>query len=132
MITENRRAVHITGQENAALQMLFGFLTAAVFIGIRDRGFAVNICPDDRGWIVLLGAVNTGPGCCWYFSAISRLPVQTVAVCGYLEPLAAVVFAAALLHETMLPLQILGAVLILGGAAGAECMPMLLQRHQKC
>ena len=99
MITENRRAVHITGQENAALQMLFGFLTAAVFIGIRDRGFAVNIRPDDRGWIVLLGAVNTGPGCCWYFSAISRLPVQTVAVCGYLEPLTAVVFAAALLHD---------------------------------
>lgn len=57
---------------------------------------------------------------------------QTVAVCGYLEPLAAVVFAAALLHETMLPLQILGAVLILCGAAGAECVPMLLQRHQKC
>ena len=45
----------------------------------------------------------------------------------YLEPLAAVVFAAALL-----PLQILGAVLILCGAAGAECVPMLLQRHQKC
>lgn len=132
MITENRHAVHITGQENAALQMLFGFLTAAVFIGIRDRGFAVNIRPDDRGWIVLLGAVNTGLGCCWYFSAISRLSVQTVAVCGYLEPLAAVVFAAVLLHETILPLQILGAVLILCGAAGAECVPMLLQRHQKC
>lgn len=61
-----------------------------------------------------------------------KLPVQTVAVCGYFEPLAAVVFAAALLHETMQPLQILGAVLILCGAAGAECVPMLLQRHQKC
>lgn len=85
MITENRRAVHITGQENAALQMLFGFLTAAVFIGIRDHEFAVNIRPDDRGWIVLLGAVNTGLGCCWYFSAIGQLPVQTVAVCGILS-----------------------------------------------
>ena len=50
----------------------------------------------------------------------------------YLEPLAAVVFAAVLLHETMQPLQILCAVLILCGAAGAECVPMLLQRHQKC
>lgn len=39
---------------------------------------------------------------------------------------------ASLLHETMQPLQALGAVLILCGAAGAECMPMLLQRHQKC
>lgn len=81
---------------------------------------------------MLLGAVNTGLGCCWYFSAIGQPPMQTVAVCGYLEPLAAVVFAAALLHETMLPLQILGTVLILCGAAGAECVPMLLQRHQKC
>lgn len=132
MITENKRAVHITGQENAALQLLFGFLTAAVFVGIREHGFAVDVRPDNWGWIVLLGAVNTGLGCCWYFSAIGRLPVQTVAVCGYLEPLAAVVFAAVLLHETMQPLQALGAVLILGGAAGAECVPMLLQRHQKC
>ena len=81
---------------------------------------------------MLLGAVNTGLGCCWYFSAIRQLPVQTVAVCGYLESLAAVVFAAVLLHETMQPLQILGAVLILCGTAGAECVPMLLQRHQKC
>ena len=132
MITENKRAVHITGQENAALQLLFGFLTAAVFVGIRDRGFAIDVRPDDWGWIVLLGAVNTGLGCYWYFSAIGQLPVQTVAVCGYLEPLAAVVCAAALLNETMQPLQILGAVLILGGAAGAECVPMLLQRRQKC
>ena len=120
MITENKRAVHITGQENAALQLLFGFLTAAVFVGIRDRGVAIDVRPDDWGWIVLLGAVNTGLGCYWYFSAIGQLPVQTVAVCGYLEPLAAVVCAAALLNETMQPLQILGAVLILGGAAGAE------------
>lgn len=132
MITENKRAVHITGQENAALQLLFGFLTAAVLVGIREHGFAVDVRPDNWGWIVLLGAVNTGLGCCWYFSAIGRLPVQTVAVCGYLEPLAAVVCAAVLLHETMQPLQILGAVLILGGAASAECVPMLLQRHQKC
>lgn len=80
---------------------------------------------------MLLGAVNTGLGCCWYFSAICRLPVQTVAVCGYLEPLAAVVFAAALLRETMQPLQILGAALILGGAAGAECVPMLRKRPSR-
>ncbi len=58
--------------------------------------------------------------------------MQTVAVCGYFEPLAVAVFAAVLLHETMQPLQILGAVLILCGAAGAECVPTLLQRHQKC
>ncbi|MBQ2413047.1 MAG: DMT family transporter, partial [Anaerotignum sp.] len=66
--------------------------------------------------VFLLGLVNTGVGCYLYFSAISRLPVQTVAVCGYLEPLAAVVLSAILLGEGMGLIQILGTVLILGGA----------------
>jgi drug/metabolite transporter (DMT)-like permease len=70
--------------------------------------------------VLLLGLVNTGVGCYLYFSAISRLQVQTVAVCGYLEPLAAVVLSAILLGEGMGLMQILGTVLILGGAMFAE------------
>lgn len=131
MVTTNKRAEHIAGMENALLQMLFGFLTAAIFVGIRNHGFALTIRPGDWIWIAVLGVVNTGLGCYGYFSAMNRLPVQTVAVCGYLEPLSAVVFAAVLLRETMQPLQILGAVLILGGAAGAECAPML-RRRRRC
>ena len=60
MVTTNKRAAHITGLENALLQMLFGFLTVAVFVVIRDRGFAIDVRPGDWAWIVLLGAVNTG------------------------------------------------------------------------
>ena len=42
--------------------------------------------------------------------------MQTVAICGYLEPLSAVLFSVAFLKEAMLPLQIVGTVLIIGGA----------------
>ena len=72
--------------------------------------------------ILTLGLLNTGIGCYFYFSSSGDLPVQTVAICGYLEPLSAVVFAAILLSETMLPVQIIGAVLILGGALVGELM----------
>ena len=37
--------------------------------------------------IFILGQLNTGVGCYFYFSSIGYLPVQTVAICGYLEPL---------------------------------------------
>ena len=60
MVTTNKRAAHITGLENALLQMLFGFLTVAVFVVIRARGFAIDVRPGDWARIVLLGAVNTG------------------------------------------------------------------------
>jgi len=43
-----------------------------------------------------------------------------VAIWGYLEPLSALLFSAALLGERLSPLQIVGAVLILGGAALAQ------------
>ena len=70
--------------------------------------------------MLILGLFNTGIGCYFYFSSIGKLPVQTVAICGYLEPLSAVVFSVIVLHETMLPIQILGAALIIGGAVSSE------------
>ena len=67
--------------------------------------------------ILFLGVVNTGVGCYFYFSSIGDLPVQTVAIGGYLEPLSALFFSAALLGEALSFVQVVGAVLILGGAA---------------
>ena len=64
--------------------------------------------------------MNTGVGMYLYFSPISKLPVQSVAICGYLEPLSAVVFSVLFLHEEMLPLYILGGILIIGGALFGE------------
>ena len=39
---------------------------------------------------------------------------------GYIDPLSALVFSALLLGERLSPVQLLGAVLILGGAAFGE------------
>lgn len=67
-------------------------------------------------WILLLGLVNTGLGCYLYFAPLPQLKSQTVAVCGYLEPLSATVFAAMILGETLGAAQIVGGILIIGGA----------------
>ena len=41
-------------------------------------------------WLPILWTLlNTGGGCYCCFSAIGWLPVQTVAICGYMEPLPA-------------------------------------------
>jgi len=91
----------------------------AIFLGLK-QGFSIDLAPGDLAPILLLGIVNTGIGCYSYFSSIGHLPVQTVAIWGYLEPLSALLFSAALLGERLSPLQIVGAVLILGGAALAQ------------
>lgn len=120
MVMANKKSEHITGIENALLQLLSGFFTVAVFVGVRDGGYAMPIHASDWIWILMLGVLNTGVGCYLYFSSIGELPVQSVAVCGYLEPLSAVFFSAVFLRERLLPLQIVGAALILGGTVFGE------------
>ena len=85
------------------------------------RGELVFEIPaGDWGYILWLGIINTGLGCFMYFSSISRLPAQSVAVCGYIEPLSAVLLSVLFLNETMSLLQITGAALIIGGALYGE------------
>ena len=119
MVICNKKAEVITGLENSTLQLVTAFLTVAVFVGVK-QGYAMEISRESILPILILGLMNTGIGCWLYFSSIGRLPVQTVAICGYLEPLSAVVFSLVFLRESMLPLEALGAVLILGGAVFGE------------
>lgn len=121
MVMLNKKSKAVKGMENSVIQLTVSFLTVAVFTGFKT-GFHLQVEPSDWIWIVILGLLNTGIGCYLYFSSIGGLPVQTVAICGYLEPLSAVVLAVVLLHETMLPAQVLGAALIIGGAILGECV----------
>ncbi len=119
MVTFNKKAKNISGMENSVIQLFVSFLTVAIFIGIK-QGFVINVPTNDWVWIIILGILNTGIGCYLYFSPLSKLPVQTVAVCGYLEPLSAVVFATILIGEKMTLVQMIGAVCIIGGAMIGE------------
>lgn len=115
MVIFNKKAHSITGIKNSMLQLTISFFTVAVFIGFQ-QGFLIQVSPDDWIPIFILGLLNTGMGCYLYFSSISHLPVQTVAIFGYLEPLSAVVFSVLFLSEVLLPIQVFGVVLVIGGA----------------
>ena len=120
MVLTNKLAQSIKGIENAVLQLLRAAAVVAVFVGCK-QGFSMDIAAGEWLPILWLGFVNTGLGCYFYFSSIGALPAQSVAICGYLEPLFAVVLSVLILKETMSPLQIIGAVLIVGGAVFGEC-----------
>lgn len=123
MVTLNKQSRLIIGIENAVIQLSVSFLTVAVFVGFK-QAFVIHIPEGAWPWILVLGIVNTGIGCYLYFSPLSQLPVQTVAICGYLEPLSAVIFSAILLNERMTVIQIIGAACIIGGAMIGELITL--------
>lgn len=87
----NKKAKPESGLENSLLQLVIGSFIVVAFVSMQ-KNFVLSLTTIDWIPVLLLGLLNTGIGCYLYFSSITDLPVQTVAICGYLEPLSAVVF----------------------------------------
>ena len=119
MVIFNKKATNISGLENSLLQLAISCITVAVFILFRGD-FIFAIPQDSIFPLFFLGLVNTGIGCYLYFSKLDKLPVQSVSILGYIEPLSAVILSVIILKETLTAMQIIGAVLVLGGAIYAE------------
>lgn len=121
MVIFSKQATDITGAASCAIQLALSCFVASLFIATTsDFSFIAEIPQSAWPAIVFLGIANTGIGCLMYFTAILRLPAQTVATLGYLEPLSAVVFAAVLLGEGMGVLQWIGAAMVIGGSLVTE------------
>lgn len=119
MVICNKQAEHISGFENAVLQLFFCCCFSIVFTLLKT-GFRPPLPePVISQWllVLLLGTTNTGLTCYLYFSTLGKLPAQVIAVSGYLEPLLAIVYSSLLLGERMTALQLLGCAMIIGGAA---------------
>lgn len=119
MVIFNKKAFGISGLENSMLQLAISCMTVAVVMFCRG-GFAVQIPRGSILPLVFLGMVNTGIGCYLYFSKLEKLPVQSVSILGYIEPLSAVLLSVLILQEKMSIVQLIGAVCVLGGAVFAE------------
>ena len=70
--------------------------------------------------LVIVGVVHTGIVLHLYFSSMQILPGQSVAMCSYIDPVSSLLIAAIALGERMSVIQIIGAFLIIGGAAFGE------------
>ena len=64
--------------------------------------------------LLMLGIVHTGIAYVLYFGAVGKLPVQTSALLGYIDPITAVLLSALVLHEALTPSGVAGALLIIG------------------
>ena len=123
MVIFTMKAPDITGEKNSLVQLSVSFLTVAVFAA---AGMAVGgriqlpTGKEEWFWMLFLGIVNTGIGCYLYFSDLANLPIISVSILGYLEPLSAVIFAVILLGERLSVPEIAGAILILSGALLSE------------
>ena len=116
----NRKIRNISAYDKSVIQLAVSAVTIFPYALVMNRGYWVM--PDARSIaiVLMLGIVHTGFAYCLYFSGMATLPVQTIAILGYLEPVVSVLCSAFLLHEPMGLSGWIGAAMVLGAAIASE------------
>ncbi len=116
----NRQLRDISAYDKTVVQLAISALTVLPYVLYTQRGGLP--VPDLRSVLLtlLLAVVHTGAAYCLYFGSLSVIPVQTVAVWGYMEPVVSVLCSTLILREPLTVPGWIGAALILGGALCSE------------
>lgn len=132
MVVFNKLARDITGVPCTTIQLAAAVIVAAA-VAATGEGFAFIGRIPAASWpvVIALGAVFTALAYFLYYRAIDQLPMQTVSVCAYAEPLTAVVLGTIVLGEVMAPVQMLGACCIIGGALLGEARLKVPARQRR-
>lgn len=116
----NKKINGVNAYDKAIVQLAFSALTVLPYVLIKNWGVHIEVDLQSVLLTLMLGLVHTGFTYCLYFDTLGRLPVHSVAVLGYLEPVVSVLCSVLILHEQMDIFGWIGAALIIGAAAVSE------------
>ena len=119
----NRKMRGIDALEKSVIQLSVSAVVVLPYVLVKNAGASLEWDMRSVAIILLLGIVHTGVAYIFYFSGMSTLPVQEVAILGYLEPVVSVLCSTVFLKEPMSAAGWIGAVLILGAAVISEMIP---------
>ena len=117
----NRQFQDIPALDRALVQLAVSAATVLPYVLIKNGALPL---PQGRPFLIvlMLGILQTGVAYCLYFRGMANLPVQSVAILGYLEPVVSVLCSVLFLREPLSVWGWIGAVLILAAAAVSELM----------
>jgi drug/metabolite transporter (DMT)-like permease len=116
----NKKIVGVDTYRKTTIQLLFAGIVMLPYLLLKG-GFGNEVfSPKTIILILILGIVHTGVSYLLYFGSMDGLRAQTVAISGYIEPVAALVFSALLLKEPLSVTGFIGAVMIIGSAIISE------------
>ena len=129
MVIFNKKIKNASGIENTTCQLVSSFILVLLFM-LFTTGVHIKI--SGREWIPVLwiGIINTGLTCFLYYSTIPKLPISTVAIFSYVDPMSAVILSALILGETLTFTQVIGVILIIGGAAFSQLYPLYYKENR--
>lgn len=120
VILINKFFREITALESTTAQLGIASLVLLPYVLLTEDLSMVSAGRGSVFMLVVVGVVHTGFAYLIYFSSVSELKGQTVALFSYIDPITAILLSALILGEKMNLFQAVGAALILGSTLFGE------------
>ena len=120
LIIFNKKLNNISVFDRAIAQLSLSACTVFPYVLYCNLGKHLELDTKSVLLTLMLGIVHTGVAYYFYFNGLGSLPVMSVAILGYIEPVISILTSALLLAQPMNIYGIVGAVLIIGAAVVSE------------
>lgn len=120
VILLNKRVQVEDAYKKTAIQLTAATVALAPYVLLTEDFAAIRLDARAAALVLIVGIVHTGVAYAMYFGSMKRLRAQTIALLSYIDPVFALLLSAAVLHEPITPLGLLGAALIIGSALVGE------------
>lgn len=118
----NKRLSGVSPYDRVIVQLLISALTVLPYAFFQNMGSQIQADAGSIFWMLVLAVVHTAFAYCCYFGAMADLPVQTIALWGYIEPVVSVLCSALILKEPLGAAGIIGSIMVLTSAAVSELL----------
>ena len=106
----------VEGLHRTFLNLLVSLAVLSLYMVVNGSFDTLRVPMQSLPEILIIGFVHTGIAYALYFSSISRLEAQEVALASYLDPFFAIVFSVLFLKEPFTGNMLAGGFLILGSS----------------
>lgn len=120
VILMNKFLKDISSNDSTVIQLLSAAVVLAPYVLATERIDMETVTLPAVLLLLFVGIVHTGIAYRLYFSAVSALDGQTIALLSYVDPVVAILLSAVILKEPLNFFSVAGAVLILGSAFAGE------------
>lgn len=116
----NKQLKNISAYDKTIFQLGFSAIILIPYCILTCDLSSVSLGAVDIVLLLVVAIVHTGLCYYLYFGSMDSLPGQTIAMISYIDPVIAVLCSIFILQQTPRPLDIPGAILILGSAVMSE------------
>jgi len=120
VVISNKKTQGVAAYQRTTVQLLAAGIVMLPYLLLTDGFSGMFFTPSTLLLLLVVGIVHTGLAYALYFGSMEGLPVQSIAVLSYIDPVSALLFSALLLKEPLTWMHIIGACLIIGSAMITE------------